>query len=231
MKSPIFAAIVPAVALLGGLWLLGPSRASSNLQASALGPSFEDHLDDTAYQGNQAESTLVAPPTSSLSRQAMQRTTGVGSDHPSSFEGQGPPVAATASQADSHAGQLQALRWQLELAQDRIAWLEARLLPHEPETVGGTVGDWLVMVEEDQRPPLAILRGMPIVLEDYPVQLSLEEGQWVAARIELRDWSNWGPTADEAIIEYLGPERLAAELPDQALERLQETFRETDLFW
>tara|TARA_R110002096_G_C14661938_1_gene728384 strand:- start:3601 stop:4104 length:504 start_codon:yes stop_codon:yes gene_type:complete len=60
------------------------------------------------------------------------------------------------------------------------------------------------------------------VTEPYGVRMTVAEGLWVAERLERRDWLEWGETADEAIILFLGPGRIAAEVSPTRLAELQQ---------
>lgn len=111
----------------------------------------------------------------------------------------------------------------------RVKWLEHELAV-AGSTRGGPVGRWLAELPEDLRPGEDTVRRLAEHMEAYPVELSEQEGLWVSERIEAKDWKNWGPTIDEALIVYLGPDRLVRELPEEALASLREEWREEGLF-
>ncbi len=76
----------------------------------------------------------------------------------------------------------------------------------EPE---GQIGLWAASVAPGALPDEHTRLVMASMLHDYPVELQAEEGLWLAERIRVQDWHLWGPSVDEAIIAFLGAERIA----------------------
>ena len=56
--------------------------------------------------------------------------------------------------------------------------------------------------------------------EDFPILVQPGELTWIAERERSGDWKRFAPTMTEAMVIYLGPERLLREMPDG--ERMDE---------
>lgn len=84
----------------------------------------------------------------------------------------------------------------------------------------GPIGEWARTANVDVLPSLDTMLLASEYLADYPVRLAYHEGLWLFARMERDDWLDWGPTVDEALILYLGPQRIAAEVEPEHLAKL-----------
>jgi len=122
------------------------------------------------------------------------------------------------------------VRAEKKALEKRAAWLETELQLCGSEVTTGPMGRWLASLQPEERPATPTLRVMADVLRPYPVELTAADGLWVAERIEAKDWLEWGESADEAIIAFLGPNRIAAEVPPDALERLRQEWAAEGLF-
>lgn len=99
----------------------------------------------------------------------------------------------------------------------------------------GAVGRWLAALppEESERwrtTEAELLQEMVLCLEDYPVQLLHTEALWMMERIRKDDWLDWGPFPEQAIVLFLGPERLKRELTEEQLAPLREYWSEEGYF-
>lgn len=114
---------------------------------------------------------------------------------------------------------------------NRAAWLETELDLCGSEVTRGTFGEWLASLPLEQRPDRAVLLAVAGALREYPgVRLTVDEGLWVAERFQLDDWRAWGPTVDEALIRFLGPARIAAQVSPEKLEELRREWAAEGLF-
>lgn len=146
--------------------------------------------------------------------------------------------------ASSEDGELAQLRAELEQqkranlimarALDRLTrqaqHLEIELAVCGNENGHGLIGQWLGTLNEDERPRPATLRSVAGLLYRFPVEVTREEGLWFAERFELNDWKTYGDTIEEAAIVFLGPDRLARELPEDRLAELREDWSEEGYF-
>lgn len=135
-----------------------------------------------------------------------------------------PPVQDALPTADP------ALLVELNRLRKRIEWLETELQLCGSKVTTGPVGEWLRLIREDERPDGPTLRLMADYLRPYPVRLDVSEGLWLQERIREGDWKNWGPTIDEAIISFLGPQRIAREVDPERLASLREDWKEEGYF-
>lgn len=123
-----------------------------------------------------------------------------------------------------------------KLERDRLVFqLEARVKYLEARLAGVGVWEspatrWLEALGPDEQPEPATVITLSEYLAPYPVELTPQEGRWVLGRILADDWLAWGPTIDEALILYLSPERLIAELPAPAIASLRTEWREEGYF-
>lgn len=112
----------------------------------------------------------------------------------------------------------------------RLAWLETELALCGSEVTQGPTGRWLASLLPEERPPAEAIRFVAGILREYPVEVTSAEGLWIVERFKLDDWGDWGPTADEAIIQYLGPARIGAQVPRERLEELRAEWSEEGYF-
>lgn len=96
---------------------------------------------------------------------------------------------------------------QIEELKARIKYLERRI-----RVIDGPVRNWLATIRPTEQPDPQTLRTMAEYMASYPITLRLEDGLWLAERIEKDDWKQWGPTIDEAMVNYFGEDRLRREL-------------------
>ena len=131
---------------------------------------------------------------------------------------------------DAPSAELVELRREVGRLQKRIDWLETELDLCGSEVTQGPVGRWLAALRPEERPDAKTLRMVSAYLKPYPVELSAAEGLWVAERIRLDDWKTHAATIDEALVLFLGPARLAAELPKDQVAALREDWSEEGFF-
>lgn len=124
-----------------------------------------------------------------------------------------------------------------KILEDRISALEVdnaamrgviahdRLWRAYPEST--PYGAFLRSPEASQMPELVQARVRDW-LNEFPVVLRPGEAQWLADRTLAGDWHNFAPTSTQAVIEFLGPARLIAELP---FERLSYLKADEDVGW
>lgn len=103
------------------------------------------------------------------------------------------------------------LRFYLRQAEERAAL--------EPD---GQIGAWAAALPPGSVPDERTRLTMASLLHDYPVELQPDEGLWLVERIQLGDWYLWGPSADEAIIAFLGAGRIAQDCTPAQLAHLKE---------
>lgn len=96
------------------------------------------------------------------------------------------------------------LRFYLRQAEERAAL--------EPD---GQIGQWAALLPPAALPDEHTRLVMASLLHDYPVELQPEEGLWLAERVQADDWYAWGPSIDEAIVAFLGAERIAQARAEQ----------------
>jgi len=74
-------------------------------------------------------------------------------------------------------------------------------------------GAFLSSYEADEiNDPNALVR-IEDWLQKFPVFLGVGEATWIAERTGAKDWKLYGRTSELALIRFLGPDRLVAELP------------------
>lgn len=140
------------------------------------------------------------------------------------------PVVVVAPVQEEKHPDASMLRAEVKRLERRVAWLETELDLCGSEVTQGPVGRWLAMLRPEERPGRTTLHRVAEYLRPYPVELSIEEGLWIADRIESDDWRMYGPTIDEALITFLGPIRLSRDLPEDALRSLREEWAEEGFF-
>lgn len=64
-------------------------------------------------------------------------------------------------------------------------------------------------------------REVQYTLDDYPVLLQAGEAAWIAERWRQDDWHMYGRNVREALILFLGPARVAREMPPDKLAELR----------
>lgn len=98
------------------------------------------------------------------------------------------------------------------------------------EGPNGPIGSWMEFLPAADLPATEDLVLMSEYMRDYPVTLAPYEGAWLFERMAKEDWLDWGPTIDEAIILYLGPERLRQELTPEQFVALASEWEEEGYF-
>ncbi len=121
-------------------------------------------------------------------------------------------------------------------AQARLETLRAKLercnaqraaLVEDPSS---PYGAFLLSKEAEQITDPALRVRLQDWLTQFPVFLRPGEALWIAERETLSDWNSFAYTSDLAVIRYLGPERLAAELPRPRLEALRAMWIDEGIF-
>ena len=80
-------------------------------------------------------------------------------------------------------------------------------------------GAFLASPEAEEITDLETRRAIKAWLDEFPVFLRPGEATWIAARDAANDWQAFGRSAQEALVYFLGPSRLAEEMPlDKLLE-------------
>lgn len=77
-------------------------------------------------------------------------------------------------------------------------------------------GAWLSTLRKEELPPEDALAMVEYYATEWPVRLQPHEGLWIAERQLRDDWERFGDSADEAVIHYLGAERILSEIPAEA---------------
>lgn len=142
--------------------------------------------------------------------------------------------AVTVPQSDAAEVELVRLR-------ERVAVLEAQLTNIESVRFqmrqlelkaalepDGQIGQWALSMTAPPDEHTQLI--MASLLYDYPVELQPEEGLWLIDRIEAKDWYLWGPSADEAIIQYFDPARIAEGCTPMQLAHLKSEWAEAGYF-
>lgn len=119
---------------------------------------------------------------------------------------------------------------ELEALRTRIRWLEVELVACNATAVDVPLGRWILSLPAAQRPDARTLHLMSEYLEPYPLVPLPDEWLWLAERTRLDDWDDWGPTIDEAIILFLGADRIAREVSPDALAVLRDEWSEEGYF-
>lgn len=115
--------------------------------------------------------------------------------------------------------------------QRRGEWLQLELDLCGADVPGGPLSGWLPMLAEHERPSREALVAVAGAMRSYPgVILSPDEGLWIAQRFELDDWKAYARTIDEALINFLGPARIAAQVTPERLAELRAEWAEEGLF-
>lgn len=92
-------------------------------------------------------------------------------------------------------------------------------------------GAFLSSYEADEIDDPDILAQIEDWLRQFPVILRPGEATWIAERRRLRDWQEWGGrNFEHALILFLGPDRLAAELPETRMAELRAYYADESLF-
>jgi len=92
-------------------------------------------------------------------------------------------------------------------------------------------GAFLSSYEADEIDDPDILAQIEDWLRQFPVILRPGEATWIAERLRLRDWQEWGGRNFEvSLILFLGPDRLAAELPEARMAELRAHYADESLF-
>jgi hypothetical protein len=105
----------------------------------------------------------------------------------------------------------------------------ATLIPLRPTEVK-TVVDWLGTLRDFEIPSNEVISKMEDALANYTVTLASHEGLWLAERFKQNDWRVHGPTVDEVIILYLGPQRILREVPQSVGDALRVEWAEEGYF-
>lgn len=140
------------------------------------------------------------------------------------------PAAFGVQAPDPLADVIEGLRRELEACQRRVHWMEVELAVAGAENAEGPLAQWLATLRPEEIPDAKITRAIGYVLQDYPVHLSPDEGLWLAERFRLNDWKLYAPTIDEAVIGYLGSDRIASEVSGERLEALRLEWQEEGFF-
>lgn len=112
----------------------------------------------------------------------------------------------------------------------RVEWLETELALCGSEVTQGPTGRWLASLTPEERPPEKAIRFVAAILREYPVELTPAEGAWIVERFTRDDWKEWGRTVDDAVILFLGPRRIAGEVPDERLKALRRDWLDEGYF-
>ena len=92
-------------------------------------------------------------------------------------------------------------------------------------------GAFLASYEAEKIDDPDILAQIEDWLHKFPVILRPGEATWIAERRRLRDWQEWGGrNFEESLILFLGPDRLAAELPEDRLAELRAEYADEGYF-
>jgi hypothetical protein len=111
-----------------------------------------------------------------------------------------------------------------EVARLTVELQRLRIDPHTP------YGAFLASFEaEEIRDPYHLER-IEDWLRQFPVLLRPGEATWIVQRTTAKDWKTWGRTSERALIAYLGPARLRAELPPERLAELAAYYQGEGLF-
>ena len=71
---------------------------------------------------------------------------------------------------------------------------------------------------------VSVLTNIQDWLKLYPVLLLPGEGTWLADRIRNNDWKLFAPTQEQAVIQFIGPARIAAVISPEELSKLREEY-------
>lgn len=112
-------------------------------------------------------------------------------------------LQARAEAAEQKVAAYEATFSNLHAMRFQVRQLEAKAAL-EPD---GQIGRWAAQMSA--MPDERTLLEMASLLLDYPVELTPDEGLWLVDRIQARDWHLWGPSVDEAIIQFFSPSRIA----------------------
>lgn len=112
--------------------------------------------------------------------------------------------------------------------QQKNHWLETRLALCQ-DGISGPVDVWLDTLLPSERGYVTArdVRVMRNLLAEYPVELTALEGLWIVERIRQDDWF---PTIDEALIEFLGPARIASSCTQDQLAALRDEWFDEGYF-
>jgi hypothetical protein len=169
---------------------------------------------------------FLAPPTPAAEPSEPSRREAVAAAPTATAAGE-----PTAPAADPFApSEVEDLQRQIKTLELRLSWLEVELALCGSEVTQGPIGRWLATLQETERPERETLKQLAWLLAPYPVDITREEGLWLTERITLNDWATWGASIDEAIILFLGPDRLARELPIERVTQLRADWQEEGYF-
>lgn len=74
----------------------------------------------------------------------------------------------------------------------------------------------------------AVRQTMKAWLEVFPIILRSGEASWLAERAIANDYGKYGEHSEEAVILFLGVQRLEAELPPELLAEFRESYADDD---
>ncbi len=91
-------------------------------------------------------------------------------------------------------------------------------------------GAFLAGYEANEITDPYVLAGIESWLRQFPVILQPGEATWIAERIAAKDWGQYGRTPEVALILFLGPDRLIAELPPARIAELRTYYYDEQFF-
>lgn len=91
-------------------------------------------------------------------------------------------------------------------------------------------GAFLASYEADEINAPYLLYAIEDWLREFPVFLLPGEATWIVERTAADDWGLYGQSCQEAVILFLGPDRLVAELPETRLAELRAEWAEEAYF-
>lgn len=196
--------LVGALLFLGGVWVFVPDE--TEYQRS--GVNDPDNLTSTeaprtARTASTAEdpSLLQGEPRDSARVPVTVEASSAGS--PSEQLVADDPCAAVAAERDALREQLSEVR------------LEIERLRYPADT---PYGHFLRSYEAKQITDPAMRDKVRYTLDDIPVVLRPGEASWIVRRYQEKDWKSYAPTVEEAVIRFLGPQRVLREAPPSWVE-------------
>tara|TARA_R110000851_G_scaffold268071_2_gene420669 strand:+ start:3301 stop:3951 length:651 start_codon:yes stop_codon:yes gene_type:complete len=121
-------------------------------------------------------------------------------------------LAVALAERDALVDQRNALRWKLTAS---MTLLEDEEHPDTP------FGAFVHSFDGEQMTDATDRDQVKTWLREFPVILNPGEGQWIADRRRHKDWEAYGRNFERALIAYLGPARLAAELSPERVAELR----------
>jgi hypothetical protein len=103
--------------------------------------------------------------------------------------------------------------------EDRNRAVLELLMPAQDRSADSPFGRWAATLRDDEIPSEPDLNMLAGYLAEWPVEVSTAEGLWIAERSKADDWLTYGPTADEAVLTFLGPKRVLAAVEKASPER------------